>query len=324
MCINMNLSESAESLIVHKVGLIIPPVLMSFGIPGNILSIIILFRLRKCQQSTYLVCLAVADLVVLCGSVFVEWLINLLEIHTGTYGTFCKVQAFVYYSSLYVSSWMLVLVTTERLCSVIYPHKVRILFSPFRALLSVIIMVMSILGLNAHFLTRFENFDAENNCWRREKSDFFSVVIWPWMDVAVGFIIPCALLILGNSLIVYKLRRQRKYGFSATTQKTGVGARVYRVSVVTKRVVVVNLVYLTCMLPVCVTGTLFMYKWPLNDSLYMYNNGVVQLVTVVLSMVMLVNNSVNFFLYILIGFKFRQELFQMMSGCKRCQKGTNN
>ena len=319
---NMNFSDSNESLIAHKVGIIIPPVLMTFGIPGNILSIIVLFRLRKSQQSTYLVCLAVADLVVLCGSFFVEWLINLLEIRTGVNGTFCKVQAFVYYSSLYVSSWMLVLVTTERLCGVVYPHKVRILFSPL-TLLSVALMVISILGLNAHFLTRFENFDAANNCWSREKTDFFSIVIWPWMDIAVGFIIPGALLILGNGLIIYKLRRQRKYGFSATTQKTGVDIRVYRVSVVTKRVVVVNLVYLMCMLPVCATGTVFLYKWP-NNSSYMYYNGVVELVTIVLSMVMHVNNSVNFFLYILIGFKFRQELYQMMLKAKRCQKGTNN
>ena len=302
----MNISETAEAPMAHQIRLIFLPVLMAFGIPGNIVSIIILYRLRNCQRSTYLVCLAVADLVVLCGSEPLDWIgtlfkIRLLEIN----GVFCKILTLAYSFSLYVSAWILVLVTAERVCSVIYPHKVRTLFSPFRAILSVVLIVVCAFCLNIHFLTRPEITTTEQYCFTRGTFDHFYFRIWPWIEVIVGFCLPCAFLIFGNCLIVYRLRRQNTYGMPSETQATATGVRKLRVSIVTKRVIIVNLVYIVCILPICIYENVLLYfRDPLRHS---------EVVSTTLMMIMLVNNSVNFFLYILIGFRFRCELVKLMS-----------
>lgn len=311
----MNITEVSQSFVAYKIRLIVLPILMAFGIPGNILSIIILYRLRKCQRSTYLVCLAVADLCVLCFSEMPDWIIMLFRIRVNGGGSLvCRIQSFVYYSSLHISSWMLVLVTAERLCSVMFPHKVRILFSPARAVLSVVLIIVSILCLNSHcLLRRYDTIDMEDYCFIRYTSDHFYLFVWPWIDVTISFLLPCTLLIIGNCLIVYKLRRQKKYGFPSRTQNNSLEVRKYRVSVVTKRVVVVNLVYIICMLPISINETVMLYVW---SSYTWLDSEFVDIVTTSLMMLMLVNNSVNFFLYILIGFRFRQELVSMMSACK--------
>ena len=110
----MNLSESFENEVAYRIRLVIPQILIALGIPGNILSIIILYGLKK-SQSTYLPCLAVSDLIVLsvwelfdgAGSAFK---INFID----KYGIFCCVQTFGYFSGIQISSWMLVLITLER------------------------------------------------------------------------------------------------------------------------------------------------------------------------------------------------------------------
>ena len=321
----MNNSFNVASQVSYRMKQIYPPVLMAIGIPGNILSIIILLKLRSTQRSIYLVCLACADLLVLCVSVLPDWIGGILTFHLrDVYSIVCRLQTFGMYSSIQLSSWILVLVTTERVVSVIYPHRVRIVFSLQRTLISVILTIVGILSINLHFIIGLprdnitENLTenhTDSHCFVREYVNTFYVNVWPWIDLLISFLLPCVFLLTGNIIIIYRLRRNsRKHVYTCrvavVTQALAIEARRGKASVVTKRVIVLNMIYIICMLPACLFAVVMPYWF--SDS-YSSENGVSDLLAALVTMLMFVNSSVNFLLYIFLGERFRKELFSMIT-----------
>ena len=311
----MNITETSDSETARKLRILIPPMLLSFGIPGNILSIIILYRLRHSQPSVFLQCLAIADLNVLCIWAFFDWIGNLTDIHyVNVYDILCRIQTFGYYSSLHVSSWMQVLVTIERVCSVMYPLRVRTLFSQTRSILSASVAAAVLIGLNSHFLYGSSQNDIgktypNNNtyCFMLYRGDQFYRFVWPWIDISVGFLIPCILLISGNIIIVCRLKGNfhspndipsASYDLSTRITKT-------KISIITKRVIILNLFYIACICPICVYETGFIKNWWLGT----------EVTASLMTMLMLVNSSTNFFLYLMLGSRFRHELLKMKPRC---------
>ena len=306
----MNLSESFENEVAYRIRLVIPPILMALGIPGNILSIIILYRLKKSQPSTYLLCLAVSDLIVLSVWELFDWVGSAFKINfIDNYGIFCRIQTFGYFSGIQISSWMLVLVTLERVCSVLYPHKVRTVFSPCRSLLSVLLTVTCIVGMNIKFLAGIQNISTERYCFESDNFDYFYVQVWPWIYLNTGFFIPCVFLLCGNIVIVVTLWRKTNEASVSLHHNTAIKNKV---SVVTKRVIVLNSAYIVCGSPICVYVIINLFGW--LDS---------ELVKTILTMLMLTNNSINFFLYIMVGSMFRKELIKIISSCSRCVTKAN-
>ena len=321
----MNNSFNVASQVGYIMKQIYPPVLMAIGIPGNILSIIILLKLRSTQRSIYLVCLACADLLVLCVSVLPDWIGGILTFHLrDVYSIVCRLQTFGMYSSIQFSSWILVLVTTERVVSVIYPHRVRIVFSLQRTLISVILTIVGILSLNVHFIIGLprdnitENLTenhTDSHCFVREYVNTFYVNVWPWVDLLISFLLPCVFLLTGNIIIIYRLRRNSRKDVytcrvAVVTQALAIEARRGQASVVTKRVIVLNVIYIICMLPACLFAVVMPYWF--SDS-YSSENGVSDLLAAIVTMLMFVNSSVNFLLYIFLGERFRKELFSMIT-----------
>ena len=76
----MDNSLNLTSEIAYRLKQFYPPILLTIGVPGNILSIFVLLRLRSSQPSIYLVSLACVDLLVLCVCVLLDWIGVLLNI----------------------------------------------------------------------------------------------------------------------------------------------------------------------------------------------------------------------------------------------------
>ena len=314
----MNVSNSLTSEIAYRIKEIYPPVLIAFGVPGNILSIIILLKLRRLQRSTYLVCLSVTDISVLCVSVLPDWIGQIMNLQfRDKYPVVCRLQTFGFYTSLQISSWTLVLVTLERVTSVIYPHRVRILFSTSRIFLSIGITVAFIVSLNTHFLIgKQSNNAADNvtfsNCFTKEYFNSFYFSVWPWIDTVVTFLLPCSCLIVGNILIVLRLRKREAYGVNSVSQTLATEARRAKTSVITRRVITLNVIYIVCMTPACVLAIVSPYCFS-DYSRNTNTRGLSELLTAVVTMMMFLNNGVNFLLYIFLGSRFRRELFHVIS-----------
>ena len=314
----MNISYSLASEIAEKIREIYPPVLIAFGVPGNILSVIILLKLRRVQRSTYLVCLSVADLTVLCVSVLPDWIGQIANLQfRDIYPVVCRLQNFGFYSSLQISSWALVLVTLERVTSVLYPHRVRILFSNSRIFLSIGITVAFIVTLNTHFLVGLQCNNASDNvtfsdCFEKEYFNTFYYIVWPWIDTVVTILLPCSCLIVGNILIILRLQKPGAYVVNSVSQTLATEARRAKTSIITRRVITLNVIYITCMTPACVLAIVSPYC--LSDYSQNTNNrGLSELLTAVVTMMMFLNNAVNFLLYIFQGSRFRKELFHVIS-----------
>ena len=303
----MNSTTVPSEDLAYKIRIIFPPIMLVFGVPGNVICIIVLCRLRKTQYSTYLVCLAVADLVFLGIWKTFDWLSSVLHLYrVDSDGIICRIQLLGYFSCLQIASWMQVLVTIERVVSVVSPHKVRGLFSTERALTSVVLTSMVIFGLNVSFLiapARDANFSNGRYCFDNENFRYQANNVWPWIYLSLGYFIPWIALLFGNALIILTLRRNIRHNKSALSIDTGISIRKYKVSIVTKRVIALNIVYNVCVTPICIYSLLSLFNVKASNS---------ELVSAILSALMLVNNSISFFLYIVLGSKFRQEVLKMI------------
>ena len=325
----MNNSIPDEFELARRIEETYPPVLLAVGIPGNILSLIILVRIRKSTNSPYLVFLAGVDLFILCISLLPHWIGGMQETDIRDIAdVVCKLHVFAVYASLQMSSWILVLVTCERVCSVIFPHKVRVVCTRGRSLISLSFTVMCILCLNSHFLVgyhlEFRPGINRTRCICKEDFEDFEFKIWPWIDFIVVFLIPCILLLLGNITIVHKLRTNQKFNKDSIRQNSAVIARRNTISFLTKMAVSLNTVFIICVGPVSIFSIGQPYWWP-PETLTEEGYAKLTLSWTVATLLMYLNNCVNFLLYMMFGSKFRNELKRLfISKCCKTKKISSN
>ena len=245
-----------------------------------------------------------------------EWIANLTNINlVDTYGIICRIKVFGYCSSVQIVSWMQVLVTMERVVSVASPHKVRLTFSPARSMYLVILILNILISVKIGLLidtaaAHFSTFDKY--CFDTGNFRYIYLVFWPWMNLCVGYFITWIAQFVGSTVIVLLLRRKSTHGGSPLSEDKLTGYRRYKISVITKRVIALNVVYNICVTPTNIMSLLYLFGIPVSVLVY-----------TILTMFMIVNNSISFFLYILIGSKFKGELVKMMTAikCRRyCSK----
>ena len=308
----MNHSEPQEITIARDMERIYPPVLVALGIPGNVLSLVILIRLRRRQGSLYLAFLAGVDLFVICVALLLKWIGNLTQTDIRNDSEFaCKLHIFAVYYSLQISSWTLVLITSERTCSVMYPHRVRTLCTKVRTLIALATMLVCIFCLNCHFFfgyhLEYRPHLNQTVCICKDEFAHFEFKVWPWIDFLFVFMIPCIFLISGNILILHKLKINQKFSADSIRQKDANKARTNTVSFLTKMTISLNTVFIICVSPVSIISIGQPYWWP-PDTVTEQDVANLVLIWTSATMIMYVNNILNFLMYIMLGSKFRKEL----------------
>ena len=108
-----------------------------FGIPGNILTILVMRRpkFRHLNIRILFIALAVSDTLVLAvtnGLVTISSLMGKFEQIFNT-DIYCKFGNFLNFYLPQISSYILVCIAVERMIAVVYPHKVNIIFFICRA-----------------------------------------------------------------------------------------------------------------------------------------------------------------------------------------------
>ena len=318
----MNTSEPREVEISRKIEDIYPPILLALGIPGNIVSLIVLVRIKNSQTSSYLMFLAGVDLFVICVSLLPNWIGGIVqEDFRDRSSVVCKLHIFAVYASLQISSWTLVLITSERVYSVVYPHRVRALCTKASAMICLFVMVVFMLGLNSHFLfgyhIEFRPHINRSRCITKEAFEYFEFKVWPWMDFLVVFLIPSSVLILGNILIIRKLRINQRFSSDSIRQNSSIAARKSTISFITKMTIILNTVFIICVSPVNIFSIGQPYWWPVDT---LTDQGIANLTLswTCVTMIMYVNNCANFLFYVMFGSKFRDELKRIFrSNCSK-------
>ena len=128
-CISMvsgtfaNSGETPWSRVV--VGLSMTPIIV-LGSVGNILSLLVWMKIRRCKNSTacFLAALTVADLFALLTAGLNFWLTEVMFTDVRITGRFaCKFIIYMDFVCQFVSAWIITLVTAERAVSLWFPYK---------------------------------------------------------------------------------------------------------------------------------------------------------------------------------------------------------
>lgn len=129
------------------------PVFITFGVFGNLLSIIVFFksRLQALLSSHYLTALAISDTLFLL-QLIPPWLSAVNLSHVFARDGFCQVFVYLTYVSSSSSAWLIVLFTVERFVAVLYPLRRTRVCTVRRARLLILAIVVSCLAINTPVL----------------------------------------------------------------------------------------------------------------------------------------------------------------------------
>ncbi len=178
------------------------PMILLVGIPGNILSFLILKsrRFRGKSYSHYLCTLAVFDSLVLIGK-YVRRLDQLLiyTAHVGIFASYgdaaCKIYTFVEHVCYLMSSWLVLCMTLERFIAVKYPFKKETFCKPRNAV-TVILVVFAIMSYSQIFrLIIIEA--ADRHCTPPERYlDIYMALHIYMYQLVLQFMLPAILILV--------------------------------------------------------------------------------------------------------------------------------
>ena len=301
---------------------IVPPILLLLGTVGNVLSILVLRRptIRKSVCSMYLVMLAIIDLLVLYTGILRQWILNTFDFDIrATSSAACKIHIWILYSSMDYSAWILIAVTIERVLLLWFPNKMQCVCTKKVAMLVLISIASFLLLVNSHILYGYELSTGKtaNHCHYVSKSYLqFWISSWPSIDLVIFCIIPGSFLVVGNILIFVKvLISRRAINRQVSTYSTSSQQRRdSKFSSMTAMLIAVNCVFLVCNIP----SRAFMIEntsWSFDTCGHNYAK--MSLLWCIFNLLMYVNNSVNFLLYIISGSRFRNEIKEIFKRRKQ-------
>ena len=119
--------------------------------------------------------------------------------------------------SLQLSSWTLILLTSERLISVWMPFKCKELCSRRRVIIVWIAIAVVLFGANTHFFFTYDLYEYPSSdggvyldCDLHEHFVDFFIGPWYWIDALLGDFIPFTVVFTGNCVIVAKILASKR------------------------------------------------------------------------------------------------------------------
>ena len=206
-------------LAAYYVWAIAPPLLVMFGTMGNVLTVLIIaltFR-RIRSVDAMLITLAVSDTAVLWSIAFRNWLIHLWGIDIrGAHDFVCKFTMLICYCSFQYSAVALVILTGERVMCILRPYSVYAQDNRKRVLIVASGTFVFLMALNSHLWFGFSTspdprYNSQlSKCGIDDLNYFvFLEKYYHWVHFVVGYSLPCALIVLGNVLIIRSLWKNR-------------------------------------------------------------------------------------------------------------------
>ena len=136
---------------------------------------------------------------------------------------------------------------------------------------------------------------ASYKCGYPQKNDYWMKFIWPWIDLSIFSFIPVTTLVTLSSLIIYKLIKQRY--------------RMTKIESSSQRQITISLVAFCTVMVICNTPIVILnlltshldLSTPQKEADY-------ELALSIVTHLLYVNYTINFFLYIVTTKRFRREL----------------
>ena len=298
-------------------------VVVVFGLFGNVMTVLVVRRLRWSALTAYFTALALSDLTLLCLTAFRTWLIQTFSYDYFTLNrVVCKLCLWLLYVTGVLSPWVLVAMTVQRVMSVVWPHRVngfctRTKAVVFLASVAAFLCLLHSPLLYAIDLAYLENETVAFDCtFSHQEYEDFMQAYWSWVDLLLFSVLPSVILIGSNAILIKGLATSVKAARAALSAGSSdqLDNRQRKVSSVTVTLVVVSAAFLLLTLPMSVF--LMLYQFINVEEEYMYY--AFELFRALCNCLWTCNSAINFYVYCLTGSKFRAECFEMF----RCFRPT--
>ncbi|KAL8604340.1 hypothetical protein ACOMHN_028103 [Nucella lapillus] len=296
---------------------LVSPAILLLGNFGNVMTIIIMQRMKSEESviNLYFMAFAVVDLVSLDIILFGEWVgMAFGYFIENQHPILCKIFNWMIVSTT-ISGWFLVGLTFHRAVSVVWPHRVNLLCTRRLAIVQIVGMTLFPSLAYSHYLYGYElNFSKETGDYSCELKSgrylTFVNEIFTYIDMVLYSLLPFTCIICANGVLVWALRGTVRMARHNLAEKESVAAREKATFSVTRTVIVLCVRYVMLTLPASVDyifGSFFLTaaEVPSPEEAKTY------LSSLVMHMLMFSNNAVNFYLYCLTGKRFRVEFIRI-------------
>ena len=296
------------------------------GCVGNILSLLVWVKIRRCKTSTacFLACLAIADLVaLLTGLNF--WMANVVETDLRFTSRFaCKLLVYVDFAAQNTSAWIVVLVTAERAFATWFPFRFRLVSRPDVALGVTIGTVVAILCACLVYLisadtisvpTR-ENSTIDVCLFTNDSTIVQSEVAWFYFELLSHFVIPFVIIIICNICILVKTVLQAIKRRKLLTENKISKNDIDVLNAIPFRVILLSVVFCLGVGPIHFYGNdkeALQFTLPIEAQIEGHGNDHdhTDSVYTIVVILLYLNNAINFLLYCVTGSDFRRDIVKL-------------
>ena len=309
----------------HKILMLyVPPLLLVLGSFGNILSFCVLMckAMRRTSTYNYLAVLSLTDMLVLYVGLLRLWVGELTGYDLrDQFDWSCKVITMVGYTMSVYSVWLLIAVTVERYIVIVHSLHAATMCTRSRAIKVIMGIFILVLTLHVHFLVTIHLRDFPTQgmlCTSKLDYEFFVINMWPWIDAILYSLLPFVVIILLNSLIIHKVIHAQRNRQTISTSKSAQSDNRESSTKLTVLLLTISFTFLITTLPMNAMIIAIAIKGSYASSYEEASK--FRLGQTISTLLMYTNHGINFYLYLLTGQKFRQELVAMFRECMSCVK----
>ena len=284
-------------------------IILALAIIGNSLTFCICMRRDKRRRSfmLYLAALSVSD-TLNCCILIVSYIHANIDVTWSSPVLFCKLMTFGSNSVKYISSWLTVAISVEITVSTKLPHHVaRISRQGFGIKTISVIGVVSVI-LSSHFLYGYTGV-AEGSMISCPiilgPYVILMAYLYPIVDALVYSLIPGFLIILCNTIMVKAVFTSARIRGTISDQASKRNRELLIVAVL------INISFIILTSPICL---FIIFSGVTHDLEAMDSH---EKLRTVLTVISFANNGITFYLYIISGSRFRQQLKELFR-CKFC------
>lgn len=323
--INDNTSTYANGFVLDQISswlwIICSPVIFLLGLFGNSLTIYILICMEFWTNATFsfLLILSLSDTTVLCAGLIRKWILEIFETDVRTLSNIgCKINLFMVYFSMHLSSWTLVCVTAERFVKVRYPLQFVSTSISLKIVFCYIFTVVMCICADSHFfwtnrLIITENGTALCNS-TSDKYFIFEEKYYTFIDLALLSLIPFIVMLTMNVSMMTTLQKSARFRAKSMAGCRSRYNNNENNHILTKMLIVTNVYFLCSTLPISIIFVVASYVQNTSSD---YSHSQLNLATTVLYLFQYSNYTINFYIYITINKHFRRWLPNSIT-CKLC------
>lgn len=321
--------QSFLSLSRFWVQRVLVPVLMSIGVVGNVITIVIMTR-RRMRSSTnnYLAALATFDMMYLIFT-FVLSLKHYPRIPETDNLFYWKLMPFIIMLTDTCSNssvWLTVTFTVERYIAVCHPMKGKVFCTESRAKKAIVVVFLFCFAFT--FPTPFEwkvieienpvtNITTLSLDHTEMGSNYLYTTIYYWLTVVFFIFIPFLLLAVFNSFLIRSVHLS-KVQRSAMTRCGDAKEDSSQENKITIMLIAVVILFFVCQLP---TACHLLYSWFHHDNLNANQKYLLYGLGNIFNFLVSLNAAGNFVLYCLLSQKYRRTFVQIFCPCVKGQIG---